>query len=136
MEPIQRDDYYAFGLRKPASGGTNKYLYNGKEFQEELEQYDYTTRFYDPVIGRFKSADFYSESFPWMSNYQYGSNSPSSKIDLDGLEGFSTIFLENTTFMPAELPMENAVGNLAKAGGEVNGARISIPTEVVFGGIN
>ncbi|WP_369817084.1 RHS repeat domain-containing protein, partial [Pedobacter sp. Leaf176] len=38
IEVIQRDDYYAFGLRKMNSpnSNTNKYLYNGKELQEEL----------------------------------------------------------------------------------------------------
>jgi hypothetical protein len=43
LEVLQRDNYYAFGLKKEpvVKAGTNKYLYNGKELQEELGQYDY-----------------------------------------------------------------------------------------------
>ncbi|SDH45081.1 hypothetical protein SAMN05421827_1255 [Pedobacter terrae] len=40
VHPLQKDDYYAFGLRKSAGlvgSNDNKYLYNGKEIQEELE---------------------------------------------------------------------------------------------------
>ncbi|WP_323670602.1 RHS repeat domain-containing protein [Pedobacter sandarakinus] len=69
MRILQRDDYYAFGLRKSGLNGNgavsldNKYLYNGKELQEELGQYDYGARFYDPVIGCFNMIDPLSEKF-------------------------------------------------------------------------
>ncbi|MCX2491834.1 ParB N-terminal domain-containing protein [Pedobacter sp. PF22-3] len=85
LEVLQRDDYYAFGLRKVASDGTNKYLYNGKELQEELGQYDYGARFYDPVIGRWNVIDplveLYQES---TSPYIYVLNNPILLTDPDG----------------------------------------------------
>ncbi len=45
---LQQDDYYAFGLRKsisPVTTNDNKFLYNGKELQDETGLYDYGRAF-------------------------------------------------------------------------------------------
>jgi RHS repeat-associated protein len=85
LDILQRDNYYAIGKRAIVSGGTNKYLYNGKELQEELgEQYDYGARFYDPVIGRWNVIDAKAEKFHQYSPYAYAINNPLSFVDVDG----------------------------------------------------
>ncbi|MDQ0636544.1 RHS repeat-associated protein [Pedobacter sp. W3I1] len=86
ISPLQKDDYYAFGKRNTSMQGSvdNKYLYNGKEIQEELGQYDYGARFYDPIIGRWNGIDAKAEKFHQFSPYSYAINNPLSYIDTDG----------------------------------------------------
>ena len=93
LERLQSDDYYPFGKRI-SSGSlvslTNKYLYNGKEIQDELNsnnedgQYDYGARFYDPVIGRWNVIDPLSDEFYAFNPYNYTENNPIKDIDPDG----------------------------------------------------
>lgn len=85
IETIQKDDYYPFGQRRVASAGQNKNLYNGKELQDELGQYDYGARFYDPVIARWIVADPLAEATISLTPYHYANNNPISFTDPLGL---------------------------------------------------
>ncbi|HCT30065.1 MAG TPA: hypothetical protein DIW31_04905 [Bacteroidales bacterium] len=93
---LQASDYYPFGSRfepfNPES--SNKYLYNGKELQNEtiggttLGWYDYGARFYDPMLGRWTIIDNMSEKFLSTTPYGYAVNNPIALIDVDGNEWF------------------------------------------------
>lgn len=85
---MQSDDYYPFGktFNSFASGSRNNYLYNGKELEEGLEQYDFGARFYDPVIGRWSVADPLAEKVYSDNPYAFTGNNPVNNTDPNGME--------------------------------------------------
>ncbi len=79
--------YYPFGLQLAGIGSTggsdNKFLYNGKELEDEhnLYWYHYGARYYDPQLGLWHSIDPADEFY---SPYIYAANLPVKFIDPDG----------------------------------------------------
>jgi len=94
---VSEDDYYPYGLNIPGlQTSVNLYLYNKKELQQELSEYDYGARFYDPVIARWTSVDPLAEINRRWSPYNYGKNNPIRNIDPDGMAVVETA--QGTTY--------------------------------------
>jgi len=94
---VSATDYAPFGMQMAgrsfdAAGSTAyRYGFNGKENDNEVKgegnQQDYGMRIYDPRLGRFLSTDPITKKYPFLTPYQYASNSPVLCVDIDGLEG-------------------------------------------------
>jgi RHS repeat-associated protein len=83
---IQCNNYYPFGaVFSQYSGSDNKYLFNGKELQEETDWLDYGARMYDASLGRWMCSDPLAEKAANWTPYRYCFNNPIRMIDLDGL---------------------------------------------------
>jgi RHS repeat-associated protein len=102
IDVLQHSSYYPFGLvfdlvdyntSTTSEYTENKYLYNNKEFQDDMMQskklvwYDYGARMYDPQLGRFFGIDPVIEDFPSHTPYNYAFSNPITNIDLYGLQG-------------------------------------------------
>ncbi|MBT1689151.1 RHS repeat-associated core domain-containing protein [Dawidia soli] len=88
---VQVDDYYPYGLTfnsyQRENGLSQKYLFNGKEFLDEMniDWHDYQARQYDSKIGRFLSVDPATEAMRKFSVYSYAFGNPIRFIDPDGM---------------------------------------------------
>ena len=111
-QKLQETHYYAFGLQMNGLGssGNNKYLYNGKEKQEQTGMYDYGFRQMDPALGRWFCVDAMAESYVSMSPYVYGLDNPINYIDIDGLwtnaaqsnRGYDTFYCDGHSFTDSD----------------------------------
>jgi RHS repeat-associated protein len=85
--------------QNPLQESLNKYLYNGKELQDDLglDWYDYGARMYDPTIGRWSRKDPMIEFHFNQSPYAYVYNNPMNYIDPFGLDTAKYIVIDPET---------------------------------------
>ena len=69
-----------------SSADNNRYLYTGREWDEDLGLYHYRARMYDSYSGRFCSRDPVGFSGSLGNLYRYVSASPALKLDPYGLK--------------------------------------------------
>jgi len=87
---IQQEEFYSFGLifntYQRESSIKDRYLYNGKELQDELNVgwMDYGARMYMPELGRFSTLDPVAGKFSGISPYSYCADNPILLDDPDG----------------------------------------------------
>ena len=92
-----KDHYYPFGMRMSGQHYSNtelinKYLYNGKEIQEQTNYYDYGFRQMDVQLGRWHVVDAMAEKYFSTSPYAYVENDPVNHRDYLGLWSFPVYF--------------------------------------------
>jgi len=92
----QHVEYLPFGevfVENDNSTYQTPYLFNCKELDEETGLYFYGARYYDPVLSNFINVDPIAHEFPFLTPYNYGNNSPVSKIDIWGLQGRTSPYI-------------------------------------------
>ncbi|GEM_PF-2724132 len=92
MSPIdQTSDYYPFGGLMGSGferiiSKANDFRYQGKEYDKDLQWYDFHARQYDPYLGRFLAAD---PLMQFASPYNGMGNNPINLIDPTGMGAYN-----------------------------------------------
>jgi RHS repeat-associated protein len=120
-EILQVTDYYAFGrdITPLATSTPQRYKYNGKELQDDLGQYDYGARFYDPVIARWNTIDPLAEKDRRWSQYNYVMNNPIRMVDPDGMAPADPVYLQHQEDVSN---FNKTIGNVMAQYWDTNGA--------------
>lgn len=80
-------EYRPFGSTTTDTNTSTDYKYNGKELDTETGLYYYGARYYDPVLGRFITADSLVLNYAnpqSLDRYSYVSNNPVKNVDPTG----------------------------------------------------
>ncbi|MGK7874026.1 MAG: RHS repeat-associated core domain-containing protein [Xenococcaceae cyanobacterium] len=97
-EVVNHFTYDSFGNIISQTNPTvdTRYLFTGREFDEETGLYYYRARYYDPSVGRFISEDPISFAGGDTNLYGYVANRPLDSVDPSGMTSVELIVLLNT----------------------------------------
>jgi RHS repeat-associated protein len=94
---VESTEYMPFGsIRLHTGSVVSDYKYTDQEQDSETGLYFYGARYYDPVIGRFISADTVVQNFSdpqALDRYAYARNSPLSYVDPNGHFAFMPVII-------------------------------------------
>ncbi len=119
---VETTDYMPFGSqRDPTGTDVSNYKFTDQEFDAESGLYNYNARLYDPIIGRFISADPFVQA-PFdpqtLNRYSYCRNNPLIYIDPSGYGFFSDLwdkaksFVKNATKFVASTITNTVLSNV------------------------